>query len=173
MPTTHVRTHDSHPPRAASAGATPVSKIMSRDVITVRTGTSLESIVELMLQRGLSRVPVVDEDYKPVGIVSKTDVVEETHDRGDDEELVPDKPVVGEKGQGDPMRGFHVHAAGAVVDEVMTRTLITVPQDATVSRVAELMVSRHVHGVPVVADNGELVGFVSTMDVLAWLAGLR
>ena len=38
---------------------------------------------------------------------------------------------------------------------------------------AELMVSRHVHGVPVVQKNGELVGFVSTMDVLAWLSGLR
>jgi CBS domain-containing protein len=169
----HVRSSKPPAPRAATAGATPVSKIMSRDVITVRTGTSLETVIELMLSRGLSRVPVVDEEYRPVGIVSKTDVVEETHDRGDDDEVVPEKPVRGEKGEGDPMRGFHLHHEGAVVDEVMTRTLLTVPDDATVSRVAELMVSRHVHGLPVVSGRGELVGFVSTMDVLAWLAGLR
>ena len=29
------------------------------------------------------------------------------------------------------------------------------------------------HGLPVVNAKAELVGFVSTMDVLAWLAGLR
>ena len=149
-------------PKPANAGKTPVSKIMSRDVITVQSGTTLESVVEMMLSRGLSRVPVVDAEFHPLGIISKTDVVEDAHVRGDDTEQEP-------RGQ----RGFHVHPEGTIADEVMSRTLITVPEDATVSRVAELMVSRHVHGVPVVAKDGELVGFVSTMDVLAWLAGLR
>ena len=55
----------------------------------------------------------------------------------------------------------------------MTPTVLSVPQTATVEQVAELMVSRHVHGLPVVDSKGELAGFVSTMDVLAWLAGLR
>lgn len=164
---THTR-HSSTKTRATTAGATLVSEIMSRDVITVRTGTSVESVVELMLSRGLSRVPVVDEEFKPVGIVSKTDMVEETHDRGDDEEVSaapgPDR---------EPGRGYHLHHEGKLVDEVMTRPLVTVPEDTTVNRVAELMVARHVHGIPVVAANGELTGFVSTMDVLAWLSGLR
>ena len=149
--------------KPANAGRTPVSKIMSRDVVTVQSGTSLESVVELMLSRGLSRVPVVDAQEHPLGIISKTDVVEESHERGDD----------GETDQKGAQRGFHVHPEGTIADEVMSRTLITVPADASVSRVAELMVSRHVHGVPVVAKDGGLVGFVSTMDVLAWLAGLR
>jgi CBS domain-containing protein len=137
---------------------------MSRDVVTVRAGTSLESVVELMLAQGLSRVPVVDEQRRPVGIVSKTDVVEESHDREDLAELPR---------RGEAQRGFHVHGEGAVVDDVMSRTLLTVEESASVERVAELMVSRHVHGVPVVDSRGELAGFVSTMDVLAWLAGLR
>lgn len=170
MPSTHA--HTGKRETSTSAGSTPVSRIMSRDVITVRSGTSLASVIELMLQRGLSRVPVVDQDYRPVGIVSKTDVVEEEHDRGDDGEIPP-KPQRREKGEGDPLRGFHVEREGAIVDEVMTRTLLTVPEDATINRVAEMMVSRHVHGLPVVQKNGELVGFVSTMDVLAWLSGLR
>ncbi len=160
---THHTRNSSIPARTASAGATPVSKIMSRDVITVRAGTSIESVVELMLSRGLSRVPVVDEEFRPVGIVSKTDLVEETHDRGDDEEVPAARAE----------RGYHVHREGALVEEVMTRPLITVQEDAPINRVAELMVARHVHGVPVVAGNGELTGFVSTMDVLAWLSGLR
>lgn len=147
--------------KTTAAEKIPVSKIMSRDVISVRSGTSLDSVIEMMLSRGLSRVPVVDERYRPLGIVSKTDVVEDAHDRGDDGEATRDPS------------GFHVHTEGTIADEVMSRTLITVPEDASVSRVAELMVSRHVHGLPVVAKDGELVGFVSTMDVLAWLSGLR
>lgn len=149
---------------AASASSTPVTKIMSRDVVTVRSGTSVDALVELMLVRGLSRVPVVDERRQPLGIVSKTDVVQDSHDRGDVSEEQQQQPAE---------RGFHVHAEGAVVDEVMTRTIVSVPEDATIQLVAELMVSRHVHGVPVVNAKGELAGFVSTMDVLAWLAGLR
>lgn len=146
-----------------TAAETAVSTIMSRDVITVRTGTSLEAVIELMLARGLSRLPVVDERQRPVGIISKTDVVEESHDRDDLEELPRD----------DQGRGFHLHREGALVDEVMSPTVLSVRDTASVEQVAELMVSRHVHGLPVVDSKGELAGFVSTMDVLAWLAGLR
>ena len=162
MATPHARSSTKRV-NAASASSTPVASIMSRDVITVRSGTSLDALVELMLVRGLSRVPVVDERRQPLGIISKTDVVQDSHDRGDVSEEPQQQPAE---------RGFHVHSVGAVVDEVMTKTVVTVPEDASIQRVAELMVSRHVHGVPVVNGKGELAGFVSTMDVLAWLAGL-
>ena len=152
------------PAAPETAEVTRVSRIMSRDVVTVRAGTSLESVVELMLNQGLSRVPVVDEEFRPVGIVSKTDVVEEEHDREDLQEV----PLKGET-----QRGFHVHREGAVVDDVMTKTVLTLDESDTVERAAEVMVSKHVHGLPVVDSNRELAGFVSTMDVLAWLAGLR
>ena len=36
-----------------------------------------------------------------------------------------------------------------------------------------MMVGIRVHGLPVVTAAGKLVGFVSTMDILAWLSGLR
>jgi acetoin utilization protein AcuB len=162
MPSPRAKSATKHV-TAESASTTPVRTIMSRDVVTVRSGTSLDAVVELMLARGLSRVPVVDEEFRPLGIVSKTDVVEDVHDRGDTAEV----PVQRAE------RGFHVQVEGAVVDEVMTKTIVSAPEDASVQRVAELMVSRHVHGLPVVNARGELTGFVSTMDVLAWLAGLR
>ncbi|HEY5675878.1 MAG TPA: CBS domain-containing protein, partial [Myxococcales bacterium] len=87
-----------------TAAETAVSAIMSRDVVTVRSGTSLESVIELMLARGLSRMPVVDDRQRPVGIISKTDVVEESHDRDDLEELT---------GREDQERGFHLHRQAA------------------------------------------------------------
>src|ERR1041384_6929838 len=153
-----------------TAAATPVSKIMTPEVISVRSGTSVESVVELMLARGPRPGPGTDEAGRPIGITSKAEWTEEPRGRGGDGEQAPrprrfDKYV-------EP-RGFHDEAPPRSVDEVMTRTLISAEERDSISRVAELMVSRHVHGIPVVSREGELVGFVSTMDVLGWLAGLR
>src|SRR5438552_18376574 len=70
-------------PQPASAATTHVSTIMSRDVITVRSGTSVDVVAEVMLSRGLSRVPVLDASGHLIGLVSKTDLVEQAHDVGD------------------------------------------------------------------------------------------
>ena len=160
-----------HRPRAASAASTPVSSIMSRDVITVPSGTSIEGVAELMLARGLSRVPVVDRFGRLVGIVSKTDLVERTHQSGDTLEA-PARPHPSHELPEDSS-GFHVHAEGISVDEVMSRSVMATGETASIARAAELMSAAHVHGLPVVTSSGTLVGFVSSMDVLGWLAGIR
>lgn len=172
MATIHHHERTPRRPRTTTAATTPVSNIMSRDVITVRSGTSLDTAVELMLSRGLSRVPIVDEQYRPIGIISKTDVVQDAHDREDTTE----EPVARSRRRvsgAEGVRGYHMHPEGTSVDDVMSRSLVTVEDSTTINRVAELMVTRHIHGVPVVSAMGDLVGFVSTMDVLGWLAGLR
>ena len=170
MPATHAKAARRTRRAPEAAAETPVSKIMTPEVISVRAGTSIESVVELMLARGLSRVPVVDEADRPLGIISKTDLIEESHDRGDDGEQAA-RPRRFDKWV-EP-RGFHEEAPPRNVEEVMTKTVISVDATASVARAAELMVSRHVHGIPVVSRRGELVGFVSAMDVLGWLAGVR
>ena len=58
MPATREKNR-THGPQPASAATTHVSAIMSRDVITVRSGTSVDVVAEVMLSRGLSRVPGV------------------------------------------------------------------------------------------------------------------
>jgi len=170
MPATREKNR-THGPQPASAATTHVSTIMSRDVITVRSGTSVDVVAEVMLSRGLSRVPVLDASGHLIGIVSKTDLVEQAHDEGDtmqetSQPSAPDRHL-------DDLRGFHVHGEGPVVDDVMSRQVIAVDETATIQRAAQVMVGSRVHGLPVVTAAGKLVGFVSTMDVLAWLSGLR
>jgi len=53
----------------------PVEKIMTPNPITVTAGKSLRDAARLMLQHGISSLPVVDEDGRLVGIITKTDVV--------------------------------------------------------------------------------------------------
>ncbi|TMA38471.1 MAG: CBS domain-containing protein [Deltaproteobacteria bacterium] len=158
-------------PQPATPATTHVSRIMSHDVITVRSGTSVDVVAEVMLSRGLSRVPVLDASDHLIGIVSKTDLVAQAHDEGDTLQETSE-PSARDKQLHD-LRGFHVHSEGAVVDDVMSQQVIAIDETATVQRAAQMMVGSRVHGLPVVTAGGRLVGFVSTMDVLAWLSGLR
>ncbi len=56
------------------AVAASVGDVMTRDVITVQTNTSVEDVATLFVERHVSRIPVLDQDVL-VGIVSKSDVV--------------------------------------------------------------------------------------------------
>lgn len=49
---------------------------------------------------------------------------------------------------------------------VMTRNVITVTPEMSVRAVAKIMATNHISGVPVVDDNGRLVGLVSEADLL-------
>jgi CBS domain-containing protein len=146
------------------ATKTPISRIMSVPVVTVRPELSLDSLRQLMLVRGLSRVPVVDDAGSPLGIVSTTDLVIEEHDRGDEIQEETSSPA---------LPGFHLHADGKSVGDVMSRAVFSLPESASVAQAAEALVAHHLHGAPVRSASGALVGFLSSSDVLAWLAGLR
>ncbi len=141
----------------------PVSAIMSREPITVHPETSVEAVVELFLANRISRVPVVTRDGKVVGIVSKTDVIEEIEAESMTETTYRSRAFP----------GAHEESAPICAEDVMTRMPMTLQESATVSRAAEVMAEHQLHGLPVVAKDGRVVGVVSSLDVLAWVAGMR
>src|SRR5581483_10861447 len=53
---------------------TPLKKIMSTDVISVRTDTDQEEVARVVQKYDLLGVPVVDEENKLVGVVTFDDV---------------------------------------------------------------------------------------------------
>jgi CBS domain-containing protein len=146
-----------------SAARTPVIRVMTAEAITARPDLSLDTARDLLLGNGLSRVPVVDEGGRPIGMLSLADLVVEEHDRGGEVQEVRER-VPG---------GFHVHEEEKSISDVMTRKVVSVPESASVAQAAEILVSHRLHGAPVISAAGVVVGFVSASDVLAWLAGLR
>ena len=152
----------------ASADRTPIESIMVGQAVTVPSRLGVDSLRELLLSKGLSRVPVVDEDGRAIGIVSLTDLVKESHERQDEPNGVLDASTQ----RGLP-RGMHLAAADKTVADVMSKVVLTLPPSASIAQAAELMVAHHLHGLPVCSKEGIVVGFLSSSDVLAWLAGLR
>lgn len=54
------------------------------------------------------------------------------------------------------------------VRELMTSNVVLIHRDADVQELSRLFVERGVHGVPVIDENGRLVGVVSQTDLIAW-----
>ncbi len=148
-----------------------VSALMTTQVLAVRPDVSLEALADLLLERGIGGAPVVDEAGRPVGVVSKTDLMREHLMAGDTGEVVTPgwHPRRGHF-QVEMERGFHAEPAPASVADVMTPAALTLSEDAPVAEAAALMAFEGIHRVPVVAGDGRVAGIVTSLDVLRWLA---
>lgn len=157
----------------AAAEHTPVSAVMTTDVLAVRPDVSLETLTELFLERGFGGAPVVDPEGRPVGVISKTDLLERHFVAGDTGEATS-RGWQSSQGRYRVQLGPGIHAEqlpGDSVDQAMTRGVLTVPEDTSVSRAAALMGARGVHRLLVVSEDGRLSGIVTSSDIMRWLAG--
>ncbi len=151
----------------------PVSEIMTSPVKFARVGTSVTALVDLFLRDGISAVPVLDENGTPMGVVSKTDLLERYYQESETREeytRTRRKPRDSEL-ELEFERGFHLeHLEAVTVEEVMTPLIFGVNEQASISRAAALMAYENIHRVGVMNKNGKAVGIVSALDIMCWLA---
>ncbi len=155
----------------ASARATPLCAVMSTPVRCATADMSLQTLTELLLSARISAVPVVNGDGKPVGIVSKTDVLRHHHEDGE-LAVVEATPIDEAEGYSIELGpGFHAERmADAKVADVMTHMVFCLDRHTSISQAAALMAYEGVHRLLVTGDAGIAVGIVSSLDVLRWLA---
>ncbi len=158
--------------REGSASRTPVSDAMTRNVVCVRPDLGVGAVTALFLERGISGAPVIGRDGKPVGLVSKTDLLRVGWERGDTGEC--DEPIRFRTEGGWDVElgsGFHVtRLESSTVADVMTPMTVSVSEDVSIALASALMVLEGIHRVPVVGAGGRVVGILSALDVLRWLA---
>ena len=135
-----------------------VRDMMTTDVVTVEASTPFKEIVARLAGRRVSAVPVVDADGRVLGVVSEADLL--LKEEQSDGEL--GVPLVWTRRR----RIEREKAAGAVAGELMTAPPVTVPPTATVAEAARRMHGAGVKRLPVVGENGRLLGIVSRADLL-------
>ncbi len=151
----------------AEADGAPVRCIMTAKVISFTQETSLEEATRVMLARGISGAPVVDGGGRPVGMVSKTDLLEAWHEHG------PQAPAGSQPEV--PALVSHRRAAGpeAVrVGDIMVPYLLAVSGQSPISLAAALMAYEGVHRLLVLDDSNKMEGIITALDVLRWMAQL-
>jgi CBS domain-containing protein len=62
-------------------GSTPVTQIAAGDLVTIDPDQSLDEGLRLMAQHQVRRLPVVEEDGKPVGIIAQADIARQADDQ--------------------------------------------------------------------------------------------
>jgi CBS domain-containing protein len=145
----------------ASAGR--VADLMTRDVVCMRPELDLEVAAEVFASCGLNGVPIVDDSGRPIGVLSKSDLLRELGPSactGDLEEGPADEDCEPEARRA--TRGTIAHAMAPVA--------MTLPESASIGHAAAVMAQARIHRLPVIDDGGHIVGIVSALDVLRWLA---
>jgi CBS domain-containing protein len=140
-----------------------VGEIMTQDVITVAPQTPIREAASLMVDHGISGLPVVDERGTLVGVLSEGDLILRQRAR----QRVPWWRAFFQDGE--RLARDYQKAAGTTVVEVMTKAVISVSPDLPIEAAALILDQRRIRRVPVVAG-GRVVGIVSRGDLVKVLA---
>ena len=122
---------------------------MSRDVITVTPETPLPDADRLMVSHVIRRLPVVDNKGRLVGIVTYGDI---------------------RSARPSHVTSLSIWELNYLVNrlkvaEIMKRQPITISQEATIGEAAQLMLKNMISGLPVLDNQGNLVGIITESDI--------
>ncbi|PLX79633.1 MAG: hypothetical protein C0616_10685 [Desulfuromonas sp.] len=139
--------------------------IMTTDVQSVGPETELEELSKLFIAQNKQALPVIDQEGKLIGLVSQNDLVERN------------KPLhiptvislfdwVFYLESEDEFKKEVERMSARTVGEICRREVPTCTAETEVSEIAELMVDKAAHLVPVLDQDEKLVGVVARLDII-------
>lgn len=162
-----LRTLEYHQPAVeaqaepAPGGAT-IGELMYRDTPTVSPQATLEEVLQALEQDRRRRAVVVDEARQVVGIISDGDLLRRSQQAAHPGLLARLRRLVGGQDAG----AAPLLAATETAVDLMTSPVITIPITATPSEALRLMVAHGVKRLPVVDENGRLLGLLGRASLL-------
>lgn len=119
-------------------------QLMTRDVLTLRPEMSVEAAWNALAERGVGQAPVLDKGHRLIGMVTAHDLL---------------KAINIEDGQVRDVLSLSVA-------DLMTTPVVSTDPVSEVRRVARVLLESHMPGLPVVSEQGELVGIITRSDLL-------
>ena len=139
-----------------------VRDIMTSPVVTTTADSTVEEAAQLMLERAISCLPVLDDQGQLVGILTHTDF-------GFHRKFLPMADHLY------TLMGFWVNpktleevarnVSSRKVRDVMSHPVVTIQEDVPIAEVADLMLQKSISRVPVVRGK-ELIGIVTRHDFI-------
>lgn len=144
--------------------------IMTAEPVCAEPSTTIRQLARLFEDNDISGCPVVDQEGKVTGVVSKTDLIRRCSEGT--QEIPPAYlfEVVCEHSGGDAEErardGTPIPEPLVCVQDFMTESAVTVRPSCPVYEIAALMTGKHIHRVVVVDDEDFPIGMITTLDVL-------
>ena len=139
--------------------------IMTKEVVTIKEDDTVEVAARLLNEKGISGLPVVDEDNKVKGIITEGDLIRRVAKINAPsyiEILGAILPLERKKDFIDKINRY----MGYLVKDMMTKDVITISEDAAIEEIATLMVNEKIKRIPVVDNEKRLVGIISRRDIM-------
>ena len=147
-------------PAAVSDGAKaagPLMEIMKTDVYAIDMDAELFDVLRLITEKGVSGVPVVNGDGKPVGFISDGDIIRFL---ASEHPLVVNPSSFIEIDFDSKLRALMKRK----VKEIAKKRVITVDSDDSLSNICGVMVENHIKKAPVMSD-GKMVGIINVSNI--------
>jgi CBS domain-containing protein len=150
------------------------SDLMSPNPVSIRSDATVVEATALLTDKGFGGAPVIDEAGRPVGVVSRGDLLVHDRERFDylGSKRVSDEisDKFSDMDAFDPDSFQIVDVDRTPVSEIMTPVVFAVRPDTPANKVLNELASLRVHRLFVVDGGGILVGVVSALDVISALA---
>jgi CBS domain-containing protein len=130
----------------------PVSKIMSQQVATVHHGDPVSKVRQIVKERGIHHIPVVNGDQL-VGIISASDVL---------------RVSFGDVFAADERAVDATLDHSLTLEDIMAKSPVSLQENATIREAAEILARGEFHAIPIVHGT-KLVGIVTSTDLIKYL----
>ncbi|BFV60645.1 CBS domain-containing protein [Kitasatospora sp. CMC57] len=134
-----------------------VDDVMTREVVTAGPDTPFKQFAALFLRNDITAVPVLDDEGRPLGMVSEADLIRK-------EAVLPDPDGHFPGRWSNP--GERARAEAETAGGLMSSPAVTARPGWSVPEAARAMDKHRVKRLPVVDEAGRLVGIVSRRDLL-------
>jgi CBS domain-containing protein len=144
--------------------------LMTENPVSIPANALVGEAIVLLTERGFSAAPVIDEAGRPIGVVSRTDIL--IHERESEGQPAScqcqeSRAAVARDARRFHHEGFQVRGVDRTrVRDIMTPVVLSVTPETPVGWVVHQLLKLNIHRLFVVDDSGILVGVISTVDVL-------
>jgi len=135
-----------------------VQDVMTRDVISIPKYESIMHVANILSERNISGLPVVDKENKVIGIITQADILSIVGMRKEHTFKDLLKHMLGEP--------LPERRMGDIVGDIMTSPAVTIKPNANIAEAAQLMDEKKIRRLLVVDENHKLVGIISRTDIL-------